>query len=174
MEPTARDRSGAAFTLVEVTIVIVVVSIAGLFLAGVFREAVGAYRFVDVEADLLQQARYAEERTTRELRRVRDDVSLTTASATAVSFLDVDGVPVALSWNGTPGADLRYARNGASQTLATNVDSLAFGYWTANGGVAVPFVAPASTDVRRITLYLRLARGGQKVAVMGAAALRSL
>jgi prepilin-type N-terminal cleavage/methylation domain-containing protein len=169
----ARERS-TGFTLVELTIVIVVVSIAGLFLAGVFREAVSAYRFVDVEADLLQEARYAVERSTREFRRLRDANSVTAASLRTYSFTDRDAVPVSLSWNGTPGSDLLYSRNGVTQTLASNVDSLAFGYWKANGAVAAPILAPAATDIARITLYLRLARGGQNVAAMGAAALRPM
>jgi type II secretory pathway pseudopilin PulG len=169
-----RARTGAGFTLVETTIVIVVVAIAGLFLAGVFRESVAAYRFVDVEADLLQQARYAEERMTREVRRVRDAASVTEASATTFSFVDADAAPVTLSWDGTPGSGLLYARNGERRVLASHVDSLAFEYWTGDGAAAVPRLAPSATDIRRVTVYLRLARDGRRVATIGAAALRAL
>jgi prepilin-type N-terminal cleavage/methylation domain-containing protein len=174
MTPARRRRHSPGFTLVELVIVIVVVSIAGVFLAGVFREAVGAYRFVDVEADLLQEARYAEERMTRELRRVRDAASLTTATARTVTFVDPGAVSISFSWNGTPGSDLLLSRDGVAQTLATGVDSLAFAYWNEDGTAAAPLVSPAATDVRRITIYLRLARGGQKASTFGAAALRSL
>jgi prepilin-type N-terminal cleavage/methylation domain-containing protein len=172
--PDARHAAEAGFTLVELTIVIVVVSIAGLLLAGVFREAVGAYKFVDVEADLLQEARYAEERMTREIRRVRDAASVTTATINTMTFIDPAAATVSLSWSGTPGTDLVYSRNGVPQRLASGVDSLAFGYWKENGAAAVPLVAPSQTDIRRVTIYLRLARSGQKVPTMGAAALRSL
>ncbi len=164
----------SGFTLVELTIVIVVVSVAGLALAGVFREAVGAYRYVDVEAALLQEARYAEERMTRELRRVRDATSVTEARPGAVTFVDQDSVVVRLSWNGTPGADLLYARGGVANPLASGVDSLAFAYWRDDGSAAVPILSPAATDIRRVTVYLRLGRDRQRVSVMGAAALRSL
>jgi prepilin-type N-terminal cleavage/methylation domain-containing protein len=159
MARTTRRASGG-FTLVELTIVIVVVSIAGLFLAGVFREAVSAYRYVDVEADLLQEARYAEERMVRELRRVRDAQSVTAAGPTAVSFLDADSAPISLSWSGARGSGLLYTKNGVTQTLASNVDSLGFAYWKENGTAAAPILAPGATDIRRITVYLRLARGG--------------
>jgi len=60
------------------------------------------------------------------------------------------------------------------QTLAAGVDSLAFSYYKEDGTAAAPVVAPSSTDIRRVAVYLRLARGGQSIATLGAAALRSL
>ena len=167
-------RPSEGFTLVELVIVIVVISVAGLLLAGMFREAIGTYRFVDVQTDLLQQARYAEERVARECRRVRDRASVTTAAATTFAFVDTDAVPVAVSWNGTKGADLVFTKNGVAQTLAAGVDSLAFSYFKEDGTTAVPVVAPSDTDIRRVAIFLRLARSGQSVATLGAAALRSL
>jgi prepilin-type N-terminal cleavage/methylation domain-containing protein len=176
---SARGASGAAaraggFTLVELVLVIVVISIAGLLLAGMFREAIGSYRLVDVQSDLLQQARYAEERVARELRRVRDRASVTTAAARSFAFVDADDAPVAVSWSGTKGADLVFTKNGVAQTLAVGIDSLAFSYFKEDGSAAAPVVAPSDTDIRRVTLYLRLAKGGQTVATLGATALRSL
>jgi prepilin-type N-terminal cleavage/methylation domain-containing protein len=169
------ETSGmAGFTLIELVIVIVVISIAGLLLAGTFREAIGTYRFVDVEADLLQQARFAEERIERELRRLRDRSSVTTASATTLAFVDRDAVPIIVSWNGTKGADLVYSKNGVAQPLAAGVDSLAFSYFKEDGTSAAPVVAPSETDIRRVAVYLRLARGGQSISTLGAAALRAL
>ena len=94
----------AGFTLIELVMVIVVISISGMLLAGMFREAIGTYRFVDVEADLLQQARFAEERIARELRRLRDRTSVTTAGTQTLAFVDRDAVPIIVSWNGTKGS----------------------------------------------------------------------
>jgi len=167
-------RAGDGFTLTELVIVIVVISIAGLLLAGMFREAIGTYRFVDVQSDLLQQARYAEERVSRELRRVRDRQSVTTAAAQTFAFVDKDAIPIVVSWSGTKGADLIFTRNGVAQTLAVGVDSLAFSYFKEDGTAAAPLVSPSDTDIRRVAIYLRLAKSGQSVSTLGAAALRSL
>ncbi len=167
-------RASGGFTLVELTIVIVVVAIAGLLLAGMFREAIGTFRFVDVEADLLQQARFTEERIAREVRRVRDKASVTTATYRTFAFLDRDAVPIVVSWSGTKGDDLFYSKNGTALPLAAGVDTLVFSYFTSNGVAAVPLVSPSDTDIRRITIYLRLAKGGQSVSTLGAAALRTL
>jgi len=162
------------FTLVELVIVIVVISIAGLLLAGMFREAIGTYRFVDVQSDLLQQARFAEERVSREFRRVRDRASVTTAAARTFAFVDKNAVPIVVSWSGTKGADLVFTKNGVAQTLAVGVDSLAFSYFKEDGTAAAPVVSPSDTDIRRVTVYLRLAKAGQSVTTLGATALRSL
>lgn len=168
-------RATAGFTLTEVLIVIVVISIAGLLLAGMFREAIGTYRFVDVQSDLLQQARYAEERVEREFRRVRNRASVTTAAARTFAFTDRDAVPVVVSWDGVKGSNLLYTKNGgAAQALALGVDSLAFAYFKEDGTAAAPLVAPSDTDIRRVTVYLRLSRAGQSVATLGATALRTL
>lgn len=167
-------RAAPGFTLTEVIIVIVVISIAGLLLAGMFREAISTYRFVDVQSDLLQQARYAEERVERELRRVRNRGSVTTASLRTFAFTDRDAVPVIVSWDGVKGSNLLYTKSGVAQALALGVDSLAFAYYKEDGTVAAPVVAPSDTDIRRVTVYLRLARSGQSVTTLGATALRSL
>lgn len=168
----ARSRLDAGFTLAELTIVIVVVSIAALVFAFTFTEAVRTYRFISVEKELAQESRYAEERIMRELRRARGPAAIRTASPRAVAFVDVDSATVGISWSGVRGDDLVYSKRGVSRTLAGEVDSLAFGYWRADGTEAIPIVAPAATDVHRVTVFLRLARDGQSVSATGAALLR--
>jgi len=167
-------RSGAGFTLPELLIVIVVVSIVAVVFSAMFIEAVKTYQFMDAEKDMLSDARYAEERVTRELKRVKDATSLTAAAPTTLTFVDRDNATVSFSWSGVSGADLLYTKNGASQTLARGVDSLAFQYWKQDGTAAQPVVAPSATDIWRVTIYLRLIKGSQTVASFGASFLRSL
>jgi hypothetical protein len=155
-------------------IVIVVVSIAGIAFASMFTEAVRTYQFVDSEKGMLQSGRYAEERISRELKRVKDATSIVTAAPTTFTFVDRSDATISFSWSGVSGADLLYTKNGTSRTLAGGVDSLAFGYYRNDGTAAAPLVAPSATDIWRVTVYLRLVRGTQKVETFGAAFVRSL
>jgi prepilin-type N-terminal cleavage/methylation domain-containing protein len=167
-------RSVAGFSLAEMLIVIVVVSIAGIAFASMFTEAVKSYQFVDSEKGMLEAGRYAEERIARELKRVKDSTSILSATPTTFTFVDRSGSTVSFSWSGVSGADLLYTKDGTSRTLAQGVDSLAFRYYRNDGTAAVPVVSPAATDVWRVTVYLRLVKGTQKVETIGAAFLRSL
>jgi prepilin-type N-terminal cleavage/methylation domain-containing protein len=171
---TTARRPPPGFTLPELLIVIVVASIVAIAFSAMFIEAVKTYQFMDAEKAMLEDARYAEERVTRELKHVKDATSIMTANATTLTFLDRSDATVSFSWSGVSGADLLYTKNGSSQTLAKGVDSLAFQYWTQNGLAAVPVVAPASTDIWRVTVYMRLIKGSQTVASFGAAFVRSL
>lgn len=169
-----RRRGEGGFTLAEVVIVIVVVSIAALLFSGMFLEAVRSYQFVDAEKGMLQEARYAEERISRELRRVRGNTDVTVATARAITFVDRDAATVGFSWSGVKGDPLLYTKNGSSQTLASGVDSLAFAYWKSDGTAAAPIVAPAPTDIWRVSVHLRLAKGSQSVSAVTAAFVRSM
>jgi Tfp pilus assembly protein PilE len=167
-------RGEAGVSLAELTIVIVVVSIAAFVFSGMFIEAVKSYQFLDAEKEMLQEARYAEERIARELKRVRDNAAVTAATAWTFTFLDRDSATVSFSWSGTKGDPLLYTKNGAPQTLASAVDSFAFTYWKSDGTGAVPVTSPSATDIWRVSVHLRLAKGGQSVDAVGAAFLRSL
>ena len=171
---TRRYRAGTGFTLPELLIVIVIASIVATAFSAMFMEAVKTYQFMDAEKDMLQDARYAEERVARELKRVKDNTSINTATGTTLTFVDRGSATVSFSWSGVSGADLLYTKNGSSQTLAKGVDSLAFRYWTQNGTAAVPVVSPSATDIWRVTVYMRLIKGSQTVASFGSVFVRSL
>lgn len=170
--PRGAKPAPPGFTLVELLIVIVVVSVVGVAFVSMFAEGIRTYEVVDAGKDMLQEGRYAEERIARELRRVRDNASITVANATTFTFVDRGGTTQSFSWSGVPGAALLHTRNGVSRTLAGGVDSLAFGYWRSDGSAAKPVVAPSATDIWRVSVYLRLVKGTQKVETTGAAFLR--
>ena len=58
-----------------VLIVIVIASVAALAFSAMFLEAVKTYQFMDAEKGMLEDSRYAEERVTRELKRVKNNTS---------------------------------------------------------------------------------------------------
>ena len=165
----------AGFTLAELTIVIVVVSIAALFFSGMFAEAVRTYEFIDVEKALLQEARYAEERMERELMGVAGSSGWVRLHPTSVAFRSRDSSTVEIGWNGVRGGPLMLRRNGLAQPLAEHVDSFALTYHRGDGAPAGLESGPlAASAVRRVHLFLRLERDGHAVDAVGAATLRSL
>jgi prepilin-type N-terminal cleavage/methylation domain-containing protein len=165
MAPQAQQ----GFTLVELLIVIVVVSIAGLVLSGVLREAVRTYSFVDVEKGLVQESRYAKERMTREVMGAARG-GIRAAGPRSITVVDADSAVVTFAWDGVPGSDLVCLRDGSRAPLASNVDSLAFAYFDGQGRM-LRSADPGS--LRRVSIYLRLARDGHEVAGVGSAFLRS-
>jgi len=169
-----RPGQAPGFTLAELLIVIVVASVAAVTFSAMFIEAVKTYQFMDAEKTMLEDARYAEERVTRELKRVRDNTSIATANATTLTFTDRSNATVSFSWSGVSGADLLYTKAGSSQVLAKGVDSLAFQYWKQDGAAATPVVSPSATDIWRVTIYMRLIKGSQTVASFGSVFVRSL
>jgi prepilin-type N-terminal cleavage/methylation domain-containing protein len=168
-----RGRGRRGFTLVEMVISIVVVCIISGLLAVTLRQAFEAWAAAGGRKELLQEARAILLRTEREVRQARDRGSVLVAGPRALSIRTCADSTVGLSWSGSAGAPLLYLRNGRSYVFGAAVDSFALAYWREDGTVATPVVAPDSTDVRRLSVYLRLARGGQRVALRQGIALRN-
>jgi len=172
--PRASRNGEAGFSLAEIVIVIVVVSIAAYVFTGMFLQAVKSYEYVDAEKQMLQEGRYAEERLSRELKRVRGNTFVTAATSRTFTFFDRDSALVSVSWTGVKGDPLLYTKNGTPQTLASGVDTLAFTYYKSDGTAAAPVVAPSATDIWRVKVDLRLAKNSQTVTAQTAVFLRSM
>ncbi len=170
-----RHRPGrAGVTLVELVISIVLVTIVSGLLAVTLREGFAVYAAAQGRKAALQEGRAVLLRAEREVRQIRDRGALLAAGPRLVTLRTVADSTVGLSWTGSPGAPLLYARNGRPYVLCAGVDSFALAYTRGDGAPAAPLVAPDSTDVRYLTLYLRLSRGGQKVALREGIMLRNL
>ena len=166
-----RTLRESGFTLMELTVVIVIVGISAFVFALAFRESVRAYELLDVETDLSQQARYAEERITRQVLRAPAG-GVRAGTATSITLLDRDSSVVRVAWNGVKGADLVLTCGGVSAPLASHVDSLAFTYHGENGRALPSGPSFEPGRLRRVSLFLRLSERGHAVAATGAAALR--
>ena len=155
----------------ELTIVIVIVGISATVFALAFRESMRAYELIDAEADLAQQARYAEERITRHVMRAPAG-GIRAASGTSITLLDPDSSTVRIAWDGVKGTDLVLTQDGVSAPLASHVDSLAFTFHAGDGKTLQPERALEATRLRRVSVFLRLRHGEHAVAATGAVALR--
>jgi prepilin-type N-terminal cleavage/methylation domain-containing protein len=166
-----RTALAQGFTLMELTIVIVIVGVSAVVFALAFRESMRAYELIDVETDLVQQARYAEERIMRHVLRAPSG-GIRAATATSITLLDTDSSTVRIAWNGVKGSDLLLTTGGVSAPLASHVDSLAFTYHAWDGRPLAPDSTVDPARLRRVAMYLRLAERGHAVAASGGAALR--
>lgn len=124
------------FTLIEMIIVIVILSIIAGVAARVMGAAFNSYYDNQRIVNANEQGRLAIERMIRDIHAINSTSSITTANASTFTFVDVNGNAVTYSLSGT-----QLQRNGI--TLADGVNSVAFGYYDGAGAVA------ATTDVIR-------------------------
>ena len=123
------------FTLVEMLLVIVLLGIVAAVAAPAMQSGFRAYFTGQDIAEADWQARVALERMTRELRTVRAPADLVLASASDLTFVDLDGNTIRYCQGavGTcPGAAGELIRN--AQPLATGIGALTFSFLTRTGG----------------------------------------
>jgi hypothetical protein len=91
---------------------------------------------------------------TQEIRRLRDDQSIDTATSSQFRFFDADDRDIDYSLSGS---DLM--RN--SDILASNVDSITFTYYDSSGAVLSPptYGIGTATDIRRVEIFFTLQDG---------------
>ncbi len=128
------------FTLIEVILVIVLVTIIAAGFGQVFVNTSRAYVATDNRKGALQNGRWALDRMTREIRLVNNNTSVVTANASTFSFVDVNADTVTFSYDGAtrqinrshllpvPGTDV----------LASNVDIFSFTYLDNTGASLGP------------------------------------
>jgi len=143
-----------AFTLVELMVVIVVIgTIAGIGVP-LLLEAVDAWSFNSKFQDnAVSCAVVAMNRMSREIRRLKNDASVTTANSAAFAFTDINNNAISYTKSGTT-----LMRN--TDGLAENISSLTFTYYNDSGAtIAVPVVSPNNTNIRRINVDYSILAG---------------
>lgn len=138
---TSPRRRNKGFTLVEIIIVMVLISVlAGISLTLLSDNVISAAR-VTKNAGTADQARYAVERLTREIRqmqRVNGAYQVTTSTAGALTFLRSDSATTSTtvkitSTSGTTGnVSLAYGA-GAAQTLLNGSITFSLSYFDVDG-----------------------------------------
>jgi prepilin-type N-terminal cleavage/methylation domain-containing protein len=117
------------FTLIEVVIVIVILSIIAAIGSRVLQAALNSYITNQNVSNANAQARLALERISRDVHNINAAANISTAAASQLSFTDINGNTVTYLLSGT-----QLTRTG--QVLADGVSGLTFAYLNSSGGTA--------------------------------------
>jgi prepilin-type N-terminal cleavage/methylation domain-containing protein len=117
---TIRNPNSKGFTLIEIVITIVLVTILSGLAAVIMLQGVKAYSTEQSRSNVHYQTRAAMERITREARVIRscDDLATSLTSTSTLSFIDINGNPVSFNVNAVSGILSRI-----TDTLATGITS---------------------------------------------------
>ena len=142
----------AGFTLIEVTIVIVVLSIMLVFTTPMMLGSFRAYEANQTNLVTLSKLRYATERIAREVREVRYTAGayvIPTMNPNSVSFTKEDATSTGVTITGVPPTvTLRYNPPDMTATLTDQVSALQFDYFDINNSnVGVTSANVAYVDV---------------------------
>lgn len=159
---TSAKRSAAspkgthdAFTLIELIMVIVIVGVLTAASSMYIKETMDLWRFLSFRNEVVSQVRLALIRMQREIRLVKDDLSVLTATASRFRFIDLHDNTIDYQLSGS-----NLMRN--SDILAANVTSLTFTYYNnTNTLISTPLVSPNLTDIYRIGITLVIWSGNQ-------------
>ena len=154
------------FTLIETIMVMAIVAILAGIIAPLLGTATEAIGLRIARVDLEESSVVALSRMSREVRRIRDNASIVTASNTQFEFIDKNSIQIRYRLTGNT---LMRSENGTESGLADNVSAgtLSFNYYDDAGVVlAAPLAgAGVQTDVRRIRIQMTFQNGANSLPV---------
>lgn len=157
----ARQRG---MTLIELVMVLVLIAIIAGLAGPLLAVAVDAITLHMDRVDLEEAANLALARMSREIRRLRNDESVVTATASDFEFVDVNSVQLRYRLVGNT---LTRSQAGADSGLADQVQAggLTFTYYDDDGSsIATPTVGlGTSTNIRRLAIQIAFQDGGHVV-----------
>jgi prepilin-type N-terminal cleavage/methylation domain-containing protein len=142
-----------SYTLVELVMVIVIIGILAGIGVPMLMQTVDAFSFSSrFQDNAVSSAIVAMNRMSKEIRRLLNDASITTATTSQLTFLDLGSNSIAFNRSGNT-----LMRN--SDGLLDNVNPLNFTYYDDFGAViAVPIVSP-NTNIRRVQVDFSILAG---------------
>jgi prepilin-type N-terminal cleavage/methylation domain-containing protein len=143
------------YTLIELVTVMVVMGVVIAIGAPLLIEATSAWSYASpYQNNAVLSAIVAQNRMSREIRRLKNDGSVTAATSSQFSFTDVNNNAIAFTLSGNT-----LMRN--SDGLLDNATGLSFTYYNDSGAaIATPLVSPSNTDIRLVKVnYSVLAAG---------------
>ncbi len=152
-----RSTGCAGFTMIELVVAIVLVTIFSVFLGRLLLSGVDAFNFANERKTALRRARIALLEIARDVRQVKSRSSIVLARSDSLVFMTVSDELVSYGWNGS-----RVSRNGTP--LALNVTSFSFSYYTEDGS---PLQSPVSNTelIRVVDVHLTIQIGDQHVSL---------
>lgn len=149
------------FTLIELIIVITIIGIIAGVVGYILLGTVDAWTFKAKRNDLLWDGRLAMNRIVKEIREIKDDTSVTTATSSQFRFININDEDITYGLSST---NLNRTEDGTANIIAQNVSSLSFTYYNSSGDtIGTPVVSPGETDIRRVRINLTLTKGGENV-----------
>ena len=163
--------SSQGFTLIEMVVVLLVVSVLSVVIGTVLLNGVRAYQGTSDALTVLSKLRYAVERIAREVRPIGFDsvtgsYSVTDMSPSRLAFSKFDNTQVVIEQVGTE-VLMTYTPPGITSTLVDQVNQLNLGYLQMDGTVAT-----TANALGYIQIDLSLANNGQTYDQSSLAALR--
>ena len=155
-----RNSQSNGFTLIEVVITIVLVSILSGIAAMIILQGVRAYSDESSRSDVHYQARLAVERMAREIRLIRSSTvaDIPTMNGTTLLYNDINGTQ--MGFRLTAGNLQRTQDNGATwETLATNIPGGPVFTYLDNTGV----VTGAQTSLWLVQIEAAVTQGTESV-----------
>jgi type II secretory pathway pseudopilin PulG len=161
----SRLNSRSGVTLIELTMLIVVVGILAASMSLYVKETIDLWNFVTFRNEVASQGRTA---LMRILRDIRHASTISTADTSALAFTDIDGNSISYTLNGTN-------LERGSQILASNVTQFTLAYYDSSNAqlTTLPLSSSDRGAVYRITVQLRIVYGGEGLTLNGEAYLRN-
>lgn len=151
-----RNPKSNGFTLVEIVITIVLVSVIAAIAAMIILQGIQGYVSEASRSDVYYQARLAMERMAREIRLIRSPADITSLSNTNLQYTDVNNSIAGFNWT----APTLYRWNGAgSDVLASGITAFSFSYLQQDGVTA----AATAAAVRYVDISLTAQQGAESL-----------
>lgn len=135
------------FSLLELVIVMIILGVVAAIGSKIIQAGFNSYFTNENVTTANTQARLALERMTRDIHAINSSASITTASATQLTFTDVNGTSITYQKSGT-----QLMRN--AQVLSDGVNTLTFSYLDRNAAVTAVLA-----NIRYITVTLNITSG---------------
>jgi len=146
------------FTLIEIIITIVIISIIASLAAMIILKGVSGYSAEDQRSNLNYQASLAMERMERDIRMIRSQgADIATMTATNLQYTNVNGATVGFSWTSPT---LNRWNGTGNDMLATGISAFSFTYLQQDG-----ITAATSANVWFIDISMTSQQGTDTVAM---------